>query len=258
MAKYKPIIDKMTWSYTRIKCFEECPYQFFLRYIYKANNEEMFYSSFGKFMHGLLEQFYNGQIKKEDLKKEFLLNFSSEVKGERPSEQTVCKYIKDGLSYLDSFEPIPLEKISVESKQFFKLNNYNFVGVIDYLGLDGNDLCIVDHKSKRLKPRSKKKRLTKNDKDIEKTLDQLYLYAVPIEREYKRLPKYLCINSFLANNFIKEPFRLERYEEIKRWAIDTIHKIEETDEFNPEIEYFRCKYLCGLNNSCEYYQMFNN
>ena len=30
---YAPLIDDMTWSYSRVKSFEDCPYKWFLKYI---------------------------------------------------------------------------------------------------------------------------------------------------------------------------------------------------------------------------------
>lgn len=33
-VNYKPIIQDMTWSYSRIKSFNDCPYRWFLKYIH--------------------------------------------------------------------------------------------------------------------------------------------------------------------------------------------------------------------------------
>lgn len=64
---YKPLIDDMTWSYSRIEAFNDCPYRFFLRYIKRHKETDKFYASFGSFMHKLLEQYYKGELKQEDM-----------------------------------------------------------------------------------------------------------------------------------------------------------------------------------------------
>ena len=53
-------------------------------------------------------------------------------------------------------------------------------GVIDLVGRsDTGGLVIVDHKSRALKPRSKRKKPTKTNQELDEYLRQLYLYAVP-------------------------------------------------------------------------------
>lgn len=50
---YEHIIDQMTWSYSRIKAFDDCPYRWFLKYIKCEPGSEMFFASYGSFMHEL-------------------------------------------------------------------------------------------------------------------------------------------------------------------------------------------------------------
>ena len=83
-------------------------------------------------------------------------------------------------------------------------------------------------------------------------LRQLYLYSVGIEQEYGILPDALCFNCFRSGVFIKEPFDKQKYEEAKQWAIDSIEKILETGEFEPNQNFFTCTYICGVHDHCEY------
>ena len=66
-VSYRPLIEDMTWSFSRIECFNDCPYRWFLRYIKKYPETPQFYSSYGSFMHKLIEQYYKGEITKDEM-----------------------------------------------------------------------------------------------------------------------------------------------------------------------------------------------
>lgn len=46
---YRPLIETMVWSYSRLEIFDDCPYRWFLSYIHtpKMHKEEKFYSLYG-------------------------------------------------------------------------------------------------------------------------------------------------------------------------------------------------------------------
>lgn len=249
---YKPLISDMTWSYSRIECFNSCRYRWFLKYIKNQSEHPQFYSSYGSFMHKLLERFYKNELSKEEMKTEFLLNFKKEVKGERPKPSIVEKYISAALDYLDSFEPFPFNMVSVEERMDFDIDGIPFVGFIDYLGEKDGEYYIVDNKSRNLKPRSKRKKPTKKDEELDEMLRQLYIYAVAVKQKYGKYPKSLCINCFKTGVFIEEPFVLEKCEEAIEWVKNNVEYIENTSDFYPWIDYFACKYICGVSDSCCY------
>jgi RecB family exonuclease len=249
---YRPLIEDMVWSYSRIETYNDCPYRFFLRYIRGYEDCDKFYATYGSFMHKILERFYKKELSKNEMVQTFLLDFSKEVRGFRPEEKTVQKYIQDGCAYLREFEPLPFNMIDVEKRVEFSIGKYKFVGFIDYLGEKDGGLYIVDNKSRNLKPRTKKSKPTLNDKELDQMLRQLYLYSVAVEQQYGELPEALCFNCFRTNTFIKEQFDIQKYEETKKWAIECIEKILETDEFVANQKYFSCTYICGVNDHCEY------
>ena len=250
---FKPLIMGMTWSYSRIKTFYDCPYRFFLKYIHGLKENDMFYASYGSYMHKLIERYISGKITREEMKIEYILNFSTEVKGGRPSEKILQSYFRAGLNYIENFSEFSFNILEVEKKHSFKINDKNFTGVLDILGLEDNNFLIVDNKSRNLKPRSLKKSPTAYDKELDSMLTQLYLYSVPIEQEYGKLPSELCFNCFRNNTLIREKFNVYKYEDSKAWAVNSIREIENTERFSPHIDYFKCKYICGLNSECEYY-----
>lgn len=250
-VSYKPIIDDMRWSFSRIDSYNQCPYRFFLKYIKDHNEEPRFYSSYGSFIHNILERFYKNEIGKEEMLNIFLSGFRENVTGEYPEESVVTNYIRAGCDYLKGFSALPYECLGVEKEIHYRVCDFDFIGYIDYIGKDNEDrIYIVDHKSKNLKQRNPKRQA--GNAKLDETLRQLYLYSIAVEQEYGKLPSFLCFNCFRTGVFIKEEFDIQKYEEAKRWAVDCIDKIANTEDFMPNQNYFYCRYLCGLNNYCEF------
>lgn len=251
---FRPLIEDMTWSYSRIKCFHDCPYRFFLKYISGCKEIPQFYASYGSFMHKLIEEFYKGMISKEEMLTKFLFGFQKEVQGSRPKESTVEKYIRCGIEYLKRFSPFPYNMMAVEKKVEFETGGKKFIGFIDYLGEKGGEYYIVDNKSRDLKPRSNRKNTTAKDKELDDMLKQLYLYAAAVKQEYGKFPKSLCFNCFKTNTFIEEPFKEEVYYETIDWFLKSIEEIENETDFNPCPDFFGCSYICGVKDECYYFE----
>lgn len=252
---YKPLIQDMTWSFSRMSSFEDCPYAWYLKYIADEEEDPMFFSSYGSFIHKLLAAYYSGEIPKSRMLVEYLTKFGDAVTGFRPKEETVAGYVADGAAYLKNFTPLPYKTVDVEKKVTFGIGRHSFVGFVDLVMEDGDDLIIVDHKSRSLKERSRRKLPTQNDLLIDEMLKQLYLYSIPMETLYGRLPKYLVFNCFRNGVLIKEPFCADKFEETKRWAVKTVEEIEVEEDFDPNIDFFKCRYLCGLHDKCVYYDV---
>lgn len=72
--KYSHIIDEMTWSYSRITAYEDCPYRFYLKYIKKIKGVRHFFSDYGSFMHLIIQKFLTGELKKSELVGYYLTN----------------------------------------------------------------------------------------------------------------------------------------------------------------------------------------
>ena len=253
---YRPLIEGMTWSYSRIDAFDTCRYKWYLRYIddpLGVNSRPMFYSSYGTYMHEIIERYYLGRLPKEDMVSEFLKGFSENVEGDRPLNGIVEKYINAAVEYLRNFEPFPYKMLGVEKEIRFELNGEKFLGYIDFLGedKDGN-IVIIDNKSRELKPRSKRTKPTVKDQELDDMLKQLYLYSAWVIQEYGKPPSKLCFNCFKNRQFIEEPFVETKYNETIAWVFTSIEKIKNVTEFYPNIDYFFCKYLCDYGHECAF------
>lgn len=253
-VSYKPLIGDMRWSYSRITSFENCPYEWFLKYIGGCKDSDNFYSSYGSLVHSLLEEFYKGKIKAGNLVLAFLTRFQTSVIRDGVPSQIVQRYMQQGVEYFKTFKPVDYDVLAVEKKVDFEIDGKKFVGIIDLLCETDDGLVIVDHKSRTLKKPAKKKAGSAAQKEIDKYLRQLYLYSEAVRQSYGKTPKKLCFNCFRNQNFIEEDFNEEAFEQTKQWAVKEICDIENTEDFYPTLDWFYCKNLCGFRDQCCYYE----
>lgn len=248
-VEYSYLISLMTWSYSRLRAYEDCRYGFFLNYIEEEEEIKHFYAEYGSLIHRILERFYNGAVTKEQALSMFMTGFVLDLPDEvKPS--TARNYYQQGKEYLSSLV-MPKEKIvSIEERLNFKVGDYPFVGFVDLLLEDENDLIIQDHKSHILQRRTKKQK-----EEFDSFARQLYLYSAGIEQKYGRLPYKIRFNCFRDGSVPEEMFDKNKYEETKQWALDTIGRIEQESKWEPSLEWFKCRYICGFSNSCEYNEM---
>ena len=254
-VSYRPLIDEMVWSYSRLESFDDCPYRWFLKYIKHCKETDQFYATYGSFMHKLIEQYYRGELTKDEMLTRFLIDFKKEVRGLRPKQGTVEKYIECGRDYLASFQPFRFNMLDVEKRVEFDVDGLPFVGFIDYLGEENGEYVIVDNKSRDLKPRSKRAKPTVKDQELDTMLRQLYIYSAAVKQEFGKFPKLLCFNCFRTGVFIEEPFNEDAYNEAIAWAKKQVEYIKDEEDFTPYLDYFSCRFICGVNNDCDYYEI---
>jgi len=257
-VSYAPLIEDMTWSYSRLNSFHSCKYQWFLHYIAipAARRAELFFSSYGSFIHSILERINKGQLPARHALAHYLSEYPGSVGGDAPSEKVKLGYFQDGLRYFSALQQLPDRVISVEEKVEFSLDGRRFQGFVDLVReTPGGLLVVEDNKSRKLKPRSNRAKPTKTDQELDEYLRQLYLYSIPVFEKLGKYPDLLCFNCFRDQIRIEEPFRPEALEEAKQWALDTISEIFAEEEFPPDIDYFRCRYLCDYKEHCEFFEL---
>ena len=254
---YSLITSGMTWSYSRISSFNSCPYKFFLTYIDPCDKIPQFFSGYGSFIHELLAAYYSGQRTKEEVVREYLTGFRSHIVGKAPDQKIFSSYFQQGLSHLKGLVKPKQNIIGVENHVSFQVGGHPFIGYIDLLLQDeeNGDITILDHKSRSLKTRSTRGKYTKSDEELDRYLRQLYLYSIPVEQTYGVLPSYLMFNCYRTGTVIREPFSSAAFQAAKDWANQSIEKIIHADDFSPNMDYYFCKHICDVHDSCEYYAM---
>ena len=251
MSNY--LVDLMTWSYSRINTYLQCPYQFYLRYIECLDAAPMFFAEYGSLVHELLAGYYSGSITAHDALCEYLIQFTKKTAGICPSQSVKAGFFQDGITCMKALSPIEGSILDIEQRVEFSISGKPFIGFVDMVYEDNESgLCIMDHKSRALKPRSKRKKPTKTDIKLEFYLRQLYLYSIPIKEKYGRYPDFLEFNCYRTGNRIKEQFHIEGLEDAKSWAISTIDQIGREVQWKPNLEQWKCSYLCGQSHNCVY------
>lgn len=258
--KYTNIIDDMTWSYSRIGAYHQCPYQFLLHYIYGEKEEPMFFSDYGSFMHELIADHLKDGTRSDDLIIKYLKNFRKQVEGKAPNQKIFEGYFDRGAEYLSTIEAEMLSwnPIAVEEKYHFTIDGRKFVGIVDLVCKDAEgNIAIIDHKSHQLKPWSGRAKPTKSDVELDEYLRQLYLYCIPVKKKFGKYPEKLVFNCFRndeVNRFIVEEFDKAKFDEAKQWVLDSINEIRQEDEWGAEEEFWKCRYICGLHDKCKYWK----
>lgn len=246
----------MVWSHSRLTTFEDCPYRFLINYILPEQQDPLFFSSCGGFVHGLLADLYSGNTKLDDLPLRYLTGFRTNVVHTAPSHSIYSKYFSQCLTAVrNPFMPNG-DILFVEKDFTFEINGYPFVGVADLIFIDDeHGICIMDHKSRDLKPRSGKIKPTKSDQLLEKYFRQLYLYAAALYQTCGIFPDSLAFNCFRTGIQIIEKFDPVAFESAKNWATGLIQSIVAESNWIPHCDFFKCKYICGFHKSCAYYQL---
>lgn len=252
----------MTWSFSRLNSFYNCPYEWYLHYIDCNNSESGFFGEYGSFIHKILEKYEKGELSLFDLNQYYEDNFHNEIPHDAPPNKYVDikqSYYDKGYEYLSNID-LDLDAyniLGVEKKVEFEILDKPFIGFIDLLLQDKNtgEITILDHKSASIKI-LKSGKISKSDQDhFLEFKHQLYLYSIPIIKEYGSVSK-LKWNMFKDQKWIEISWDKFEYDDAIQWAENTIKLIEDEKEWRCKQDYYYCNYLCGQrNNACEYKPM---
>lgn len=80
MTSYKEILDKITFSFSTLHQYEQCPYAFYNRKIDGTElNEGNFYSDAGGYMHNIQAQIFANQLSLDDALDYYIENYENNV-----------------------------------------------------------------------------------------------------------------------------------------------------------------------------------
>lgn len=176
-------VDRI-WSWSKINCFHTSPYEYYLKYIKKAKEDraDSIYTTTGGLAHDILEKFYTGQIKYDDMLEQFEDGWTvavdiADLKFDRTDEEKNIK-IKD--KYYDNLvhffcnHTILKNKPIIEQFVKVKIGDNLFQGYID-CGFKDDESCIniVDFKTSSI---------YKGEK-AQNECGQLVLYAIGLHQQ---------------------------------------------------------------------------
>lgn len=219
----------------------------------------MFFSSYGSFIHKVMQLYLSGKLDKDETINYFLDNYDEQVAGPTPNIKMQNSYFEKSLDYLQTVDFPFKDIIAVEKKVNFDVGGYPFVGYIDVLAKVGSSqTALIDHKSHNLHKRSGRKFQTEYDKELDRYLRQLYLYSIPVKDEYGKYPATLNYNCYRYGTWISEKFDPYQLERVKYWAVGQIETIKQEEDWEPNPEPFYCEFLCDNAEGCPYRAEFMN
>lgn len=252
---YAKIIDEMTFSFSRIHAYEQCPYLFYLKYIEKRDGESNFYAANGKAMHEVFEELLTDKISIDDVTTTYTEKFDliCEIERESIMENTFSKCM-DYLCEIDAFDHDKYEIVGVEMELEFKLGKYKFVGFADLVvkNKKNGEVILVDHKQATHFLKKDGTPLKNQVDNFNAYKKQMYLYCKGLEEQFGILVDKIVWNHFKEGMTTVIPFDKEEQEESIKWALDTIAKIKKDKKFANKDSYLMCKSLCDYRNDCEY------
>ena len=239
-------MSKERYSFSKLSSWWTCPYGFKLRYIDHMPGIGNAFSSYGKFVHSIMEQYAKGEAKLSDLVGIYEWEFETAVPEKFPWNKYVVlrdTYYKQGLEFLKSFKGYDDYKIlGVEEEFEMPIDDWIFVGVIDLVFEDENGRLIVrDYKSKAS---------FKDEKEMRKYARQLYLYSLYVKEKYGKYPDELQFVMFRKNEIVKIDFNTEDLFEAQEWASDTVSIIREAFDYPATCEDFYSANLCNHREYC--------
>jgi len=204
----------------------------------------------GTFMHNVMEKYFKGELKQDELVEYFIANFDKEVPSTMSLQMTDTfskdmygLYYQGYLKYLQEFKGIPNLKQIVDIEKWFELPHKDYIlnGRIDLVYRDNDDnLYVLDHKSK-----SK----FKSKKDRAQYARQLYLYAAAAKVLYGEYPKQLVFN-LMRGEFVYIDFNEKDLEATLAWVEKTVEDIRDVITYDAKPDTFFCRNWCGL-EPCE-------
>ena len=257
------------FSFTQLKAFETCPYQYKFAHILKIPIQGRAVFSFGKTIHRTMEKFFSLVIERAGSVQKDLFG-GKEVKSEKGKEVAVqfeelmniyedswiddwfdskkheAEYKKKGSESLKVFyeqikNDIPVPKYL---EQYFniRMGDYTVIGVIDRADeIKKGELEIIDYKTGR--PKSEKK-MYPEDKE------QLLIYQIGVKQVFEEKPvqlSYYYIDNNTKVSFIGKDDELKKLEEKIVGIIEDIGK----SDFPAKPEKMKCSF-CDFKEICEY------
>lgn len=230
-------LREKVWSYSSVKLFEACPYAFKLKYIDGIVEKPNAFAQHGSLVHSILERYFKGELCAFELADVFVQEYPKAVTEHFPFYNMRKSFYGKTLDYLQEFDGIDGEVVSVEEKFETKFGDYNFVGFADLIMRDNTGLVLIDHKSHST---------FKNKTERTEYFRQLYLYAECIKQKYGEYPYKLVFNMFRVPKMEAEIFTPSQSKYAVSWFQKSVSKILENNDWDCKVDDWYCNNLCGM------------
>lgn len=249
----------VTYSHSRVSCFENCPYQYKLKYIDKeeAEIENTIEAFMGSIVHEALEELYKWKKFKKRVSKASLIKFYRDLWDKQYSND--IKIVKKGLNaknykkmgeeflikYYDKYKPFEqLTVLGLETVDRMTLSNGDqwHVRIDRFACDDEGNYYVCDYKTNAY---MKKQEEADSDR-------QLAMYSIWVKDKFKDAKSVKLVWHMLAFNKEVVSERSDKeLEVLEKEVISIINKIkkaEEKGDFPTNVSNL-CEY-CGYKSKC--------
>lgn len=254
---YDFILNGMTYSYSSINTYQQCPYAFKLSYLNNVPKVNNAFAQFGGFIHDILEKYFSGELMVWELSDYFKDNYGKKVRLTFPPNRYVDlaqSYYDFGLTFFEDFD-FPFEDyeiFSIEKTIKFASGKNKLTARPDLIltNRESGDKILFDYKTERVKTTKKDK-----SKQLEKVMRQMQLYVYALWVDSNIEIDEMRIWFVRDGIFHSEKVDAGNIAIAMAWVSETIDEIQSETEWSPtntkENEFF-CRYLCGVRNHCKY------
>ncbi len=261
------------FSFSQIRSYDTCPYQYKLSSVLKIPRHGSASSSFGRSIHNTLQEFYNRVIKQNSPVQEELFGTNKSITKrdsvivptieelmniyeekwipyDYDSEGQRKKYKEEGHKILELFYQTNMDNwyVPISLEGWFKIMIGEDVvhGRMDRVDMkDDGSLEIIDYKTGK-----SKEKLTSEDKE------QLLIYHIAADTlpEFKNIGPTGDLTFYYVGDGTKLSFRAKEkdIDKLKKKITKIIGGIKNRD-FTPKPSSFNCGY-CDFKNICDYSQ----
>ena len=251
------------YSYSKITAFEQCPWQYYLKYVKKVQDgRDNGFAQAGKVAHDLIDEYYSKGLEAEKLPELFEQKWQKKfVEPGFRVELNVNGFVKDLsdnyhnqiLNYFNNFVAYDnCQVMATEQRYNAFLQEWTggksilLTGILDCLGKDSDGNYVIWD--------SKSKSAWKDAAEIAKYARQLYVYSTFVKMKYGNFPAKLKFNQFrlTGNKRVTEiPFDETEYENVMLWLFEMVRSIESEQMFLPTPDDFYCNNLCEFRDVCQ-------
>jgi len=263
MSSWDFILREITYSYSSISGYDNCPHGFKLSYIDKKPRKKNFYSDFGNLVHDEMKNFFDGVMDTFELSQDYQDKFDKVVTSAPPPYPAGMreKYKEQGQFFFDNFSfgkegyNVLLNEGTIE---FTLPNGLKFTARPDLVLKDKitNENILFDYKtSAPFKINKKTHKETADNKKLEGYYKQMFIYTYAT-RSVLNIPVDIITLWFPRLDKMVDIYWSEIKEnETLEWVTNQLNKIMGDEEWKPNLskenEYF-CFNLCSVLPHCKY------
>lgn len=151
--KYKnieEIFDTFNFSYTKLNSYYECGFKYYLDYILRLTPYKNTFDTFlGSLFHYILSKVYDKDFDFNKVKLEFMTenNFDLTLENKVFLNKTL-EELKVFINYLKNhYEETSFKEIEKEITLEVNIDNVKFIGIIDKVMKNGDDIVLIDYKT---------------------------------------------------------------------------------------------------------------